>query len=119
MKKYMSYEAPYKGEEFDEVQMREVYRDMADKEEYPTFDIWFEDMLKMGIFTEIKGDDEYILSPVDMETISDAMLLLVRNTYKTTEQIDDSRAREMLESRNAEYKALLDKVCKLIGGIRA
>lgn len=34
-------------------QMHEVYRDMADKTEYPTFDIWFSDMLKSGVFERV------------------------------------------------------------------
>ena len=52
MKKYMTYEEPLQGRIFTEKQMYEVYRDMADKAEYPSFDIWLADMLKSGIFTE-------------------------------------------------------------------
>ena len=37
----------------DANQIKEVYRDMADKAEYPSFDIWLADMLKSGIFTEL------------------------------------------------------------------
>ena len=52
MKKYMTYEEPLQGRIFTEKQMYEVYRDMADKAEYPSFDLWLADMLKSGIFTE-------------------------------------------------------------------
>lgn len=41
MKYYITYEEPLKGRCFTEKQMHEVYRDLADKKEYPTFDIWF------------------------------------------------------------------------------
>lgn len=53
MKKYITYEEPLQGRIFTEKQMYEVYRDMADKVEYPSFDIWLADMLKSGIFTEL------------------------------------------------------------------
>ena len=53
MKKYITYEEPLQGRIFTEKQMYEVYRDMADKAEYPSFDIWLVDMLKSGIFTEL------------------------------------------------------------------
>jgi hypothetical protein len=53
MKKYITYEEPLQGRIFTEKQMYEVYRDMADKAEYPSFDIWLADMLKSGIFTEL------------------------------------------------------------------
>ena len=53
MKKYITYEEPLQGRIFTEKQMYEIYRDMADKAEYPSFDIWLADMLKSGIFTEL------------------------------------------------------------------
>ena len=33
--KYITYEEPLKGKTFTENQMHEVYRDLADKTEYP------------------------------------------------------------------------------------
>lgn len=53
MKYYITYEEPLKGRCFTEKQMHEVYRDLADKKEYPTFDIWFSDMLKSGVFERV------------------------------------------------------------------
>lgn len=54
MKKYyITYEAPLENRCFTEKQMKEVYRDLADKNEYPTFDIWFLDMLKSGVFERV------------------------------------------------------------------
>lgn len=50
MKKYITYEQPFVGRTFTEKQMHEVYRDLADKEEYASFDIWLHDMLKSGVF---------------------------------------------------------------------
>lgn len=50
---YITYEAPLENRCFTESQMKEVYRDLADKNEYPTFDIWFSDMLKSGVFERV------------------------------------------------------------------
>lgn len=46
MKKYITYEEPLQGRTFTEQQMHEVYRDLADKKEYPVFSIWFLDMIR-------------------------------------------------------------------------
>ena len=54
MKQYITYEEPLKGRIFTADQIKEVYRDMADKSEYQTFDIWLADMLKSGVFEEVK-----------------------------------------------------------------
>lgn len=53
MKKYITYEEPFKNRTFTEKQMYEVYRDLADKEEYPNFECWLADMLKSGVFEEV------------------------------------------------------------------
>lgn len=50
---YVTYEDPLNGRCFTEKQMKEVYRDMADKTEYPSFDIWFTDMIKSGVFERV------------------------------------------------------------------
>lgn len=50
MKKYITYEEPFQNRTFTEKQMKEVYRDIADKKEYPDFDTWLIDMLKSGVF---------------------------------------------------------------------
>lgn len=55
MKKYMTYEELLQGRIFTEKQMYEVYRDMADKKEYPDFECWFTDMLKSGVFEEVQA----------------------------------------------------------------
>lgn len=52
MKKYITYEEPLKGRSFTAQQMKEVYRDLADKKEYPVFSIWFLDMIRSGVFEE-------------------------------------------------------------------
>lgn len=51
--KYISYEEADKRQEITYKQMQEVYRDLANKEEYPDFDCWFTDMLKSGVFETI------------------------------------------------------------------
>ena len=53
-KLYITYEEPLKGRTFTEKQMKEVYRDMVDKEEYSDFESWFADMIKSGVFEEIR-----------------------------------------------------------------
>lgn len=50
MPKYITYEEPFKGRTFTEEQMHEVYRDLADKTEYPTFFSWLDDMTRSGVF---------------------------------------------------------------------
>lgn len=52
-KRYITYEDPLQGRTFTLKQMHEVYRDMADKKEYPDFETWFIDMLKSGVFEEV------------------------------------------------------------------
>lgn len=54
MKLYITYEEPFQGRTFTEKQMKEVYRDLADKKEYETFEDWLHDMLKSGVFKEVK-----------------------------------------------------------------
>lgn len=53
-KRYITYEEPLAGRTFTYKQMKEVYRDLADKNEYPDFETWFYDMLKSGVFEEVK-----------------------------------------------------------------
>lgn len=48
--KYTTHEEPLKGQSFTYNQVQKVYRDFADKQEYPDFDGWFTDMLKSGVF---------------------------------------------------------------------
>lgn len=51
---FTTYEEPLKGRTFTEKQMKEIYRDMADRKEYPDFSIWLADMVKSGVFEEVK-----------------------------------------------------------------
>lgn len=53
-REFITYEEPLAGRKFTLSQMPEVYRDLADKREYPEFDIWLHDMLKSGVFEEMK-----------------------------------------------------------------
>lgn len=38
MKLYITYEEPFANRKFNSNQIKEVYRDMADKAEYPSFE---------------------------------------------------------------------------------
>lgn len=57
-RKFTTYEEPLKGRTFTEKQMYKIYRDMANKIEYPDFDCWLLDMLKSGVFEEVKQMQE-------------------------------------------------------------
>lgn len=54
MKKYITYEYPLEKKVFTYEQMKEVYRDLVDKEENPDFECWFIDILRSGVFEEVK-----------------------------------------------------------------
>ena len=56
MKKYITYEEPYVGQIFDESEMERIYATDVDKEEYAFFDFWLWDMLRSGVFEEIKEE---------------------------------------------------------------
>ena len=53
MPKYITYEEPLQGRTFTARQMKEVYRDLADRTEYPDYECWLADMLKSGVFEEL------------------------------------------------------------------
>lgn len=57
MKRYTTYEEPLTNRVFNERQMYEVYRDLADKNEYQSFGIWLSDMLRSGVFEEIDSKE--------------------------------------------------------------
>lgn len=52
-KKFVTYEEPFEGRTFTASQMKEVYRDMVDQDEYPDFKCWLLDMLRSGVFEEV------------------------------------------------------------------
>ena len=49
-KEFVTYEDTLANRVFSFDQMQEVYRDLTNKEEYPTFDIWLWDMIHSGVF---------------------------------------------------------------------
>ena len=53
MRTFITYEEPLKNRTFTIEQIQEVYRDLADKKEYPDFECWLADMLKSGVFEEM------------------------------------------------------------------
>ena len=58
MKRYITYEEPYAGQIFDESGMKRIYVTDVDKEEYAFFDFWLWDMLRSGVFEEIKEEEQ-------------------------------------------------------------
>ena len=58
MKRYITYEEPYAGQIFDESDMERIYATDVDKEEYAFFDFWLWDMLRSGVFEEIKEEEQ-------------------------------------------------------------
>ena len=58
MKRYITYEEPYAGQIFDESDMENIYATSVAVEEYDSFDGWLWDMLRSGVFEEIKEEQE-------------------------------------------------------------
>lgn len=58
MKRYIAYEEPYAGQIFDESDMENIYATSVAVEEYDSFDGWLWDMLRSGVFEEIKEEQE-------------------------------------------------------------
>lgn len=79
---YITYEEPFNGRCFTEKQMHEVYRDLADKTEYPTFNIWFSDMLKSGVFEKVTITAHTYVCELP-ETIQSQILQECKETFKS------------------------------------
>lgn len=58
---YTTYEEPLKERQLTLEQMKEVYRDLVNKEEYPVFDYWLNDMLKSGVFEREQSAHEWTI----------------------------------------------------------
>ena len=58
MKRYITYEEPYAGQIFDESDMENIYATSVAVEEYDSFDGWLWNMLRSGVFEEIKEEQE-------------------------------------------------------------
>ena len=93
-KLYITYEQPFEGRTFTTKQMTEVYRDLADKKEYPDFHGWIADMVKSGVFEEKEVDnfiddkdkmfDFFIMSKDDFLS---SYSYLTENEYENTLQL--------------------------------
>ena len=53
MTKYISYEEGSNGT-FTHEEMQTLYKEKVNKEEYTTFEDWLHDMIKSGVFEEVK-----------------------------------------------------------------
>lgn len=53
-RRFVTYEEPFKGKIFTLSVLRDLYQVYIYKKEYPEFDIWLMDMLKSGVFEEMK-----------------------------------------------------------------
>ena len=58
MKRYGLYEEPYAGQIFDESDMENIYATSVAVEEYDSFDGWLWNMLRSGVFEEIKEKEQ-------------------------------------------------------------
>ena len=79
---YITYEEPFNGRCFTEKQMHEVYRDMANKTEYPSFDIWFTDMIKSGVFERVTITAHTYVCELP-ETIQSQILQECKETFES------------------------------------
>lgn len=97
---YRTYETPFENRCFTESQMKEVYRDLADKTEYQTFDIWLLDMIKSGVFEKYTAEslidryyDDYIHRALKTMTAYNIVIeilnkeMLFMNEYKAIETL--------------------------------
>ncbi len=75
---YITYEQPFEGRTFTSDQMHEVYRDLADKKEYPDFTDWLIDMLKSGVF-------EIITDGLNALTVQEVIYSLFSDLKKVTD----------------------------------
>ena len=103
MKYYKTYEEPLRGRVFNEKQMKEVYRDLANKSEYSNFDGWLYDMLKSGVFEEISfnnfvGDKEKMLDFIILtkEEFLESYSYLTEQEYNNTCEIVKQRIAERI-----------------------
>lgn len=109
---YRTYEEPLENRVFTESQMKEVYRDMADKTEYQSFDIWLDDMIKSGVFEKytarslferyIDDIEQFIEYEEGVETIVFHILdredMKYRDVWQMADELDDlilAKASEM------------------------
>jgi hypothetical protein len=60
MKNYICWENENGFECYNEIEIVEVYEKEILKSEYPTFDGWLDDMLKMGILIESERKEEMV-----------------------------------------------------------
>lgn len=56
-KVYVTYEEPYAGQKFTEEEFQNIYKIEVNKEEYPTFEDWKNDMLRSGVFSYINKEE--------------------------------------------------------------
>ena len=82
IKFYVTYEEPLNGRCFTEKQMKEVYRDLASKTEYPAFDIWFTDMIKSGVFERVNITTHTYVCELP-EAIQNKILQECKETFKS------------------------------------
>lgn len=100
---YITYETPLENKCFTEKQMHEVYRDLADKNEYSTFDIWFSDMLKSGVFEQVKITAHTYVCQLP-ETVQNQILQECKETFESLafpvdiqEQLDNVKGCKMCD----------------------
>lgn len=86
-KLYITYEQPFEGRTFTENQMKEVYRDLADKKEYPDINIWMIDMLKSGVFEEVKDEFELLMDEMEKAILCCKVRRAFKHGFFTKEEV--------------------------------
>ena len=109
MKRYITYEEPYAGQIFDESGMKNIYVTDVDKEEYAFFDFWLWDMLRSGVFEEIKeesGTRYYVSSVEGSNAVINAEWWF--NSQKEALAFRDKLRRELLNGDHDDDWSLFD-----------
>lgn len=115
MKRYITYEEPYAGQIFDESDMENIYATSVAVEEYDSFDGWLWNMLRSGVFEEIKEKEQeeveidmrYYVSSVDgSRDVINAEWWF--NTEREALAFRDELRRELLNGDHDEDWSLFD-----------
>jgi hypothetical protein len=107
IKMYVSYEQPFNGKAFTSSQMREVYRDMADKTEYQDFESWLYDMIKSGVFQVITKSLSCFETERRMITLLNDLNVVSHETLAIKEFITNLMYRTCLLEQDA-LKLMID-----------
>ena len=101
LKMYISYEEPFNGRSFTSSQMKEVYRDTVDKEEYQDFETWIYDMIKNDIFHVITAKSNFFETERRMLQLLNDLNVISHNTLAVEQFITSLMYRTCLLKSDA------------------